>query len=174
MPAVLQDDFATPKPANLAKNVVDEIAEQVAEKTGYELGADLERIVRELGGVIRYEDWGVADHGGSLEVRPGESPGFIIRLATFAGKVRNRFTIAHELGHYFLHSEVGQKKIRVARAGTGRLEWEANWFAGAFLLPKKRFESDWKRYGHSVARIAAVYQVSEPVVEIRLETLGLR
>ncbi|MDB6140100.1 MAG: hypothetical protein JWO94_3172, partial [Verrucomicrobiaceae bacterium] len=99
---------------------------------------------------------------------------FIIRLSSFVGNLRNRFTIAHELGHYYLHSLAGKKAIRVARAGTNRVEWEANWFAGAFLLPQKRFQEDWQSYGHDPARLAAVYQVSEAVVEIRLETLRMK
>lgn len=173
MPAPVSDSFALPEPANLSRDMVDEIASKVAAKVGYRPGAQLEPIVRELGGEVRYEAWGMEDHGGSLEVRPGEIPHFIIRVASFAGNLRNRFTIAHELGHYFLHSGVGKKAIRVMRAGSGRVEWEANWFAGAFLLPSEQFKRDWENYGHSTARIMGVYQVSKAVVDIRLETLDL-
>jgi len=163
-----------PTPTKLAKSVIADFASRLSEKHGYQTAADLEAIVARLGGEIRYESAGIEDSGGSLEVRPGKTPGFIIRLYSFAGTLRNRFTIAHELGHYFLHSDGGQKAITVNRAGSDRLEWEANWFAGAYLLPEKRFREAWDCYGHSATRLASVFQVSEAVVEIRLETLGLK
>lgn len=166
--------FVEPEPANLSKQTVNNIAARVAEKVEYKPGGSLDSIVKSLGGEIRYESIGMDDHGGSLEVFPGGSPGFIIRVASFAGNLRNRFTIAHELGHYFLHSGVGKKAIKVLRAGSGRVEWEANWFAGAFLLPETDFRRDWELYGHSIARIMGVYQVTQAVVEIRLETLGMK
>lgn len=174
MSATAQRKTVTPTASNLSKQVVSTFASELADKLGYRSASDLERIVHDLGGEIRYENWGMEDNGGSLEVCPGETPGFIIRLYSFAGTLRNRFTIAHELGHYFLHSNVGKDRISVNRAGSGRLEWEANWFAGAFLLPEKRFREDWARYGQCTTRIASVYKVSEPVVEIRLEALGMK
>ncbi len=174
MVAAPHNQAVKPIPTNLAKSTIAGFASKLSEKLGYQSASDLERIVQELGGEIRYENLGIEDSGGSLEVRPDKSPGFIIRLYSFAGTLRNRFTIAHELGHYFLHSEAGKKAIVVKREGSDRLEWEANWFAGAFLLPEERFRDDWKRYGHSATRMASVYQVSEAVVDIRLETLGLK
>jgi hypothetical protein len=174
MTAANPTSFTAPVPANLSKGVVDEIAGRVAAKVGYKPGGDLDLVVRTLGGVIHYQSWGMGDKEGSLTVNPGQAPLFTIRVANFAGNLRNRFTIAHELGHYFLHSDIGKKAIQAARAGSGRVEWEANWFAGAFLLPKDQFLKDWEAYGHSVPRMVGVYQVSEAVVQIRLETLGLR
>ncbi|MBL9143133.1 MAG: ImmA/IrrE family metallo-endopeptidase [Verrucomicrobiaceae bacterium] len=174
MAAAAQTTLAEPTPTNAAKSAIYKFASQLAEKLGYDSASDLEGIVGRLGGEIRYTDWGLEDDGGSLEVCPDQTPGFIIRLHTFAGKLRNRFTIAHELGHYFLHSDGGQKRMVVNRAGSGRLEWEANWFAGAFLLPEERFRKDWERYGHCATRIASVYKVSVAVVEIRCEELGLK
>jgi hypothetical protein len=174
MPAIQQSSGSLPTPANLAKPVVEKVAGQIANKLGYTPGCDLEKIVKDLGGVVKYENWGEEGRDGSLEVTPGQSPHFVIRLASFAGHLRNRFTIAHELGHYFLHSNVGQKEITVAREGSGRVEWEANWFAGAFLLPEVQFKADWEKYGHSIPRIVGVYQVSEAVVEIRLKNLKMQ
>ena len=56
--------------------------------------------------------------------------------------------IAHELGHYFLHSEMGQKVGKFPRYGEGRLEAEANWFGRAFLgnVPPR---SAWERLGEN-------------------------
>lgn len=60
---------------------------------------------------------------------------------------RNRFTIAHELGHFVLHRE--QYKDVIFESGRGRLyrredlkpyedpEWQANCFAAALLMPRE-------------------------------------
>lgn len=174
MSAHSTDTFITPKAANVAKTAVDEFAEKVAAKLGYKPGDDLVPIVKRLRGEIRYDSWDDQEKAGSLEVYPNGTPAFLLRLSAFAGNLRNRFTIAHELGHYFLHSGGGKLPISVARAGTGRIEWEANWFAGAFLLPAAQFKKDWAKHGHSVVRLASLYKVSEAVVEIRAGNLGLK
>ncbi len=173
MTALPTADFEDPVASGVSKAKIDELAAQVAAKVGYKPGADLEPIVRRLGGVIQYHTWDVGDSSGSLEVRPGEKPLFTIRLPSFASNMRNRFTIAHELGHYFLHSDVGRKRIRVERAGTGRVEWEANWFAAGFLLPEAGFREDWAKFGGSVGLLIGRYKVSTGVIEIRQQTLGL-
>lgn len=173
MPAPCCETFDTPCACQVGKMEVDDLGARVAAKLGYQPGAPLEPIVEGLGGRIEYHVWEPSDRSGSLEVFPGETPGFVIRLPTFTGNLRNRFTIAHELGHYFLHADVGRKAIRVDRAGTGRVEWEANWFASGFLLPAGPFREDWAREGGSVWRLSELYQVSEAVIEIRRETLGL-
>lgn len=173
MSANSTDAFIIPKPANVAKSAVDKFAEMAAAKLGYKPGDDLVPIIKRLGGEIRYDSWDDGEKAGSLEVYPGKKPAFLIRLSAFAGNLRNRFTIAHELGHYFLHSKGGKERISVARAGSGRIEWEANWFAGAFLLPAEQFKEDWKKHSHSVVRLASLYKVSEAVVEIRADNLSL-
>ncbi|MBB5038718.1 ImmA/IrrE family metallo-endopeptidase [Prosthecobacter dejongeii] len=172
MPAPIIDSVE-PQPANLQKIVVDEIAEKVAAKLGYIPGSELAPYVERLGGEVKYDAWDTDSGSGSLQVFPGRTPAFIIRLPAYTGNLRNRFTIAHELGHYFLHSEGGKKAIRIGREGSTRVEWEANWFAAAFLLPSTQFRQDWKAFDHSIPRIVHKYQVSEAVVKIRLKGLGL-
>ncbi|WP_214889816.1 ImmA/IrrE family metallo-endopeptidase [Exiguobacterium sp. s142] len=77
------------------------------------------------------------------------------------GYVRHRFTIAHEIGHLFLHHDV--KKL--ARIG-GKLpdlkvfenpEWQANEFAGEFLAPSHLIGN------LSVEEIATTFNVSKQV-----------
>ena len=47
---------------------------------------------------------------------------------------RARFSIAHELGHVELHSELGLSKL-CRDLDSSRLEIQANYFAGALLMP---------------------------------------
>lgn len=173
MPATSCATLGDPQPANLQKSVVDDIAEKVAMKLGYSPGEDLIPYVERLGGCVEYDMWDTDDGSGSVEVHPGKQPSFTIKLPSFTGNLRNRFTIAHELGHYFLHSVGGTKAILIGREGSNRMEWEANWFAAAFLLPKKLFTKDWKEHKGSVPYMVHKYQVSEAVVEIRLKSLKL-
>jgi len=54
------------------------------------------------------------------------------------GNGRDRFTIAHELGHLLLHSQPGMpRKMKPASSMKPYVnsEWQANSFAGALLIP---------------------------------------
>lgn len=166
------DSFVQPEPCGLSKQEVDRLASQVAEKVGYQPGGDLETIVTNLGGTIEFQPWAEATGGGSLEVYP-ERGTFLMRISPLVGRLRNRFTIAHELGHYFLHSDVGKKPIQALREGTGRVEWEANWFAAGFLMPAVKFVEDWKVLRGNVGKLMSLYEVSEQVIEIRQQFLAL-
>lgn len=62
----------------------------------------------------------------------------------YEGKGRDRFTAAHELGHYIMHRHV---EIVFHRAEHGALkpfrdsEWQANTFAGALLMPEQQMKT---------------------------------
>jgi Zn-dependent peptidase ImmA (M78 family)/transcriptional regulator with XRE-family HTH domain len=64
-----------------------------------------------------------------------------IILGSDKSAVRSRFDIAHELGHLILHSHVDQESMKKNQI-LDRLEQEANYFAGAFLLPAESFGSE--------------------------------
>jgi Zn-dependent peptidase ImmA (M78 family) len=54
------------------------------------------------------------------------------------GVGRDRFTIAHELGHYLLHNEPGLARTMNPKGSLPAFkcsEWQANSFAGALLIP---------------------------------------
>jgi Zn-dependent peptidase ImmA (M78 family) len=53
-----------------------------------------------------------------------------------------------------------------------RAEWEANWFAAAFLMPSDAFRRTFDVY-KDVARTAAAFGVSEQAAEIRARSIGL-
>lgn len=56
----------------------------------------------------------------------------------YTGVARDRFTIAHEIGHLILHTD---NRITLARNSSGGIkpyenpEWQANTFAGELLVP---------------------------------------
>ncbi|MGH2973614.1 MAG: ImmA/IrrE family metallo-endopeptidase [Solirubrobacterales bacterium] len=103
--------------------------------------------------------------------------------------VRQRFTIAHELGHLRLHKGESlhvDRELRVnLRApsiqGRGGEEREANWFAAALLMPERMVRSvakaraDTARLSEEglVRALAEDFEVSRQAMGYRLVNLGL-
>ena len=99
-------------------------------------------------------------------------------------KPRNRqyFTIAHELGHYFLHDEQLREKSLVVdndpilyRSDNGLSsteETEANLFAASLLMPKDRVRLVWKKT-KDIEVCADFFEVSLSAMSVRLEVLKL-
>src|SRR6202166_665518 len=99
---------------------------------------------------------------------------------------RQRFTIAHELGHYFLHEGLEEhvdENFRVAwrNADSSKainwIEIEANRFAAELLMPTRFLELDLNSLENidkrTVALLATKYIVSPEAMKIRLSQLGI-
>jgi Zn-dependent peptidase ImmA (M78 family) len=98
---------------------------------------------------------------------------------------RKRFTIAHELGHHFLHLlEDGEfvdseadlfrqpPEDQTAITPERRKEIQANMFAAALLMPQEEVAARWKEC-RSVEEMARIFNVSESAMGIRVGQLGL-
>lgn len=107
--------------------------------------------------------------------------------------VRQRFTMAHELGHYLLHPNQPDE-LHVDRGGwsiqfrnsksslgTDNLESEANTFAAELLMPRIFLAKDLEKYGGQIDLfndtlirvMAQKYDVSRDAMRIRLGYLGM-
>jgi Zn-dependent peptidase ImmA (M78 family) len=99
---------------------------------------------------------------------------------------RQRFTIAHELGHYFLHEGLEEhvdENFRVAwrNADSSKainwVEIQANRFAAELLMPTSFLQSDLDALDRidkrTVALLATKYVVSPEAMKIRLSQLGI-
>lgn len=111
----------------------------------------------------------------------------IILFEQFDPLVRQRFSIAHELGHYCLHIQRKESSIPISyrRCTQSRvdaeptsddreesdIEAEADAFAGAFLLPADDVRADLAHFGKGIAFLAEQYGVSEATVRRRLKAL---
>jgi predicted transcriptional regulator len=82
---------------------------------------------------------------------------------------RQRFTIAHELGHLMLH-ELGEEYRDVTFAGS-RKETAANRFAADLLMPLWMLSREADRFRGSSDLLAARFKVSEQAMKIRLSLL---
>ena len=93
---------------------------------------------------------------------------------------RSRFTFAHELGHAILHGSVlqtalsGRTPCKTYKRSTLRAfedpEWQANRFAGAFLMPSPQLRQ-LLREGKQVWQIAEYFRVSLSAAETRINKL---
>lgn len=92
-------------------------------------------------------------------------------------KNRQRFTMAHELSHYFLHRnkisglKTGEK-ILFRGVNIDPIEAEANRFAAAILMPEELIKILMDEHKGSIIRIARELQVSTEALTYRAEKLG--
>ena len=169
---VASPNYLIPEPCNLPKPTIEKIAGQVSERVGFRPGGQIADVVTRLGGRItfmRLEEW--LEHDADTIVI--EAPrNFTIRLLGADGPLRQNFTIAHELGHYILHSRSGSLAPMIAgRKGSNRVEWEANWFAASLLMPKDEFSKAALQSGMSDLTLAGIFNVSLEAAQLRKKVL---
>lgn len=106
--------------------------------------------------------------------------------------VRQRFSIAHEIGHFALgHQFEAGEHVHVDRGyrishrdqksstGTDLKEIEANQFAASLLMPTSLIREGVRKlranelYDEHVTKLAEQFKVSEQAMTIRLSVLGL-
>ena len=99
---------------------------------------------------------------------------------------RQNFTIAHEIGHFILHSRTQplfvDKSPRVlfrnsmSSTGEDKMEVEANAFAAALLMPRELIEDQIKKGPNDVidaiSYLSKKFGVSDPAMTFRLSNLG--
>ncbi len=169
----------SPIPTNWNKRSVEKIADIVIEHFNLSIGDPLEPMVNEQGGSIRYGSVEKDEiEGGSIIARSIND--FEIVISEHTSARRDRFTIAHELGHLFLHLPMVQDlepnaSMRATRylvegdPEQQRAEWEANWFAAQLIMPRKEFKKCIKNFGVSSA--ASIFGVSELAAKVRAESV---
>lgn len=101
---------------------------------------------------------------------------------------RQRFTIAHELGHFFLHPTTSKIFVDAApiffrdetsSEGSQRQEIEANAFAAELLMPEDAMRQCLEQQPvdafdeNTIHKLASEFGVSKQAVIIRLTRLGL-
>ena len=148
---------------------------------------DVERVARHLGLKIAYAELG-EDVSGLLI---SKGPMSVIAVQASDSENRQRFTIAHEIAHYYLrhqfepgehvHVDHGHAITpRNSRSSTGEdlKEIEANQFAACLLMPSPLIEARIKAHraqplrDDHISLLASEFEVSEQAMTIRLSTLG--
>ena len=131
----------------------------MAEKLGIKIfESDLTEIAGSLSGFITYEDPVTKSHP-QIFIEKTMSP------------ERKKFTLAHELGHHFLHEGMKLRLDNLDYSSNGKdtvEESEANYFAATLLMPKELVLKllDKRK---SVEEIANYFQVSLSAARNRIK-----
>ncbi len=163
------------------RNMINSLTEDIICLFNIEIPIqDIDALVRALGGTIqtdfKYSDGAVVKDGNNS---------FKIIVSPFQDEKRRRFTIAHELGHLFLHmgylinQEIWnrQDKNIYHRVGSSEKEYQANEFAAAFLMPKAEYlkvmnENVIEKNEVDTSKIAEYFNVSVEAASNRGKFLG--
>jgi Zn-dependent peptidase ImmA (M78 family) len=146
----------------------------------------VEEIARDLGARVSFEHF-AQDISGIL-YRDGANA--VIGVQATHPKTRQRFTIAHEIGHLRLHKGrpmFVDRSVRIDRRddnaalGIDPEEIEANSFAAALLMPGEMIFAAVRSSTHQrgpgddevIRRLAKRFDVSVQAMEYRLANLGL-
>lgn len=168
---------------------IEELANRILRESGIqEAPVKVDQIAKAHNITITNYDLG-ADVSGVLVLKEGA---VTIGLNPADPSVRRRFTIAHELGHYFLEHQRGGLFVdnhkrnfavmyRDAQSSTGEIlqEQEANAFAAALLMPRYLLEAQTRKFNFDLTdesdlqTLARQVQVSSQAMAIRIANLGL-
>ena len=129
------------------KKLIDAMTQEVIKIYGIQIPiTDIDEVVGSMGGDIREDP--TIDRFSDGRIRKSGSESFVIEVSPYQSEERRNFTIAHELGHLFLHmgfqtNEQRWKKqadVSYYRNGNSELEYQSNEFAAALLMPRDEFK----------------------------------
>lgn len=126
------------------------------------------------------------DVSGAISV--DDSGSFTILINHSKPQKRQYFTLAHEIGHFFLHQDIirseeimidgdnsldgGRVLFRLDQSVSDALETEANNFAACLIMPEQKVKEAWAKL-NNVEDCADVFNVSTIAMTIRLQSLKL-
>lgn len=164
------------------RNFINELTEAIIKHYDIRIPVqDVDEVVSKIGGEIS-TDYDPETLGDGCIRKNGDS--FIITLSPFQPDNRRNFTVAHELGHLFLHmgydidEELWQRQDvePYNRYGNTEMEYQANEFAAALLMPKKKYKEKMDEYteGNVVdtSKVAEYFHVSVGAASNRGKWLG--
>jgi len=181
-----QSDSQPAKPLGFNLRSIEKFAEAISDKLRYSEIRNIRQVVEDIGGRIEIKNFYPKDlsNVGELRINGDSGSDLKIYLPLHTTHRHDTFTIAHELGHYFLHFLVpnsttsDQKKFiaesvgGIDKAGMGQEEIEANWFALAFLMPAQEFSKSFKKLDGDFAALAKLFDVPVKAVKLRNKMIG--
>lgn len=150
---------------------------------GFKVPVDVELLLEKLGGKVAV---GTDTEDNPVSLRVAADGTFTVFVASNTSYRKDRFTIAHEIGHFVLHrqpcdqcSNTTNEFYRYSK-GRDRKDMEANAFAGALLMPKPVFTRFWTGSEYAdcsvetkLDRGVQLFQAPRGVVNVRHQMLGL-
>lgn len=154
---------------------------EVLETYTTEYPVKLGQLAKDLGISIKVSSMSTGISGQIMK----EGNSYSIRVNRHEARERQRFTIAHELAHFFLHKAIidsspdGIRDNVLYRSGEPeRIEYEANRLAADIVMPMPLVEQILREDFNGVVTeatiesLAARFQVSKAAMEIRLSTFA--
>jgi Zn-dependent peptidase ImmA (M78 family) len=168
---------------NYSYSYIEQKAEEVLmENDFFHIGFDVKKFAKKLKIEVLPKE--LDDDVAGLFVRINGRP-VISYNQNQKNKSRERFTIAHELGHFFLHSNKNifiDKNPKVmfrntaSSSGEQLQEKEANHFAAALLMPRKLIKTEIDNIpintSNPIKYLSVKFNVSEQAMTFRLANLG--
>ena len=169
------------------RNNPEQRALAILKETGlYQIPIPVEEVARMIGLQVEAVKFG-DDVSGALMIKEGRG---VIGYNASHSRVRQRFTVAHEIGHWEFHrhdSDLFLDKqylvaLRDDRSSTGENKWEieANAFAAALLMPEgllleeiRKHHFDLATDGRILSDLAKRFLVSDQAMTFRLINLKL-
>lgn len=169
------------------KSRIEKVANEVLKSNHlFSAGFDTTKLVKKLGFNLYFKNLPSNIYGAS-KITDDET---VITINEDNAPTRQRFSIAHELGHIFLHQEISLhfsdrliyaefNRDEKSAAGTDWREIEANYFAACLLMPKILLEKEIENFNFSldeneIDELAEKFKVSPVAMTIRLTSLGYR
>ena len=167
------------------------ILAKLAEKTPSEIvlafGSDipvrLDDLANRLGLNVIYDATLSDDVSGKIEREPNTKSGYLITINSKHHRRRQRFTLAHEIGHYILHRDlIGdgltddglyRSTLRNGQKLEDFREQEANRYAASLLMPAGAVRKAFREGNCSFAGMAELFDVSSDAARIRMKELRL-
>ena len=150
---------------------------------------NIANIAKGLGLQLSYEPFdGIDDISGMLYC---DNENNILGINSAHSHTRQRFSIAHEVGHFLLHKKklFVDKKMRIAfrdsksSMAIDKQEIDANAFAAEILMPREFIENELKKemadikdnieIENIISALAKTFQVSTQAMRYRLINLGI-
>lgn len=172
---------------NTLRKQINELAETVLDVFDISRPiTNMNNVINILGGEIREDASLGLFSDGKVYKEKDNSKGFSFYIVVPSNQpdARKNFTVAHELGHLFLHmgykinDELWAKSDDVVfnRRGNSEIELQANEFAAAFLMPKSEYKRVMDEYSKGdtvfIDKVAEYFNVSIDAASYRGKWLG--
>lgn len=163
------------------RELINHLSETVIDAYDIEIPiVDIRPFIIQLGGKVT-EDSNLSNYADGFIRKDGNS--FEISISPYQSEGRRNFTLAHELGHLFLHMGYQipelwneQPDTCFYRNGSSMEEYQANEFAAALLMPRKEyckvFEDNTIDETVNLTKVAQYFNVSVDAASTRGKWLG--
>jgi Zn-dependent peptidase ImmA (M78 family) len=170
----IKSDYQPMSAGNYDLSDVYNHGEKIASDIDMSRNFDLYQLIQCNGGTIHHIDLASFKmHNDIFEnsIYVHDEKKFDIILPLYAPLVEIRYTIAHELAHYILHSQPA--KCYARRNGGEMIEKEADWFTLGFLMPSNLFDPVCDKYNNDPYELSIAFLVPINVVRARIDCRNL-